>query len=438
MASIEQKVEQFAQQIIELHGFRFNDGFSCLIPDKEPFPDNEGLFLWGFSQKRMRFETKIEKFHTSTRLKRMEQMLGLPEKDYKKLFFAVEAYLKSLKALGFEEIGKGVTLFGKTKVYNVQADASMFENKLEILKQFELVTIKNPIIEFAEKQGYFQVKNQTQLAWDKTFGDATTSSGKGASKSASKTGKSTGKTGKASSKSSAKLPPVKLPAKSTTKSTAKAKSTTKKSAAKLPPKLPAKLPKKSSAKSTANPPVKLTVKPQKAKSIAKSTAKVIAKPTVKSTPSSKATKAAPLGEKLKKLADSQPVLSVDDKTWVKQVNALYKDVRSWLSEHSKKGYLTFNSHKIRISDVNGDYDIDSLELDLVGDRQVVFQPVEMNMPGATGRVDLYHRGYNTRKVMLLLVNTKSNNFQWELWKSLNDKGQTFGKQTLEGLLTQWL
>jgi cell division septation protein DedD len=410
MASIEQKVEQFAQQIIELHGFRFNEGFSCLIPDKDPFPANEGLFLWGFSQKRMRFETKIEKFHTSTRMKRMDQMLGLSEKEYKKLFSSVDTYLKSLKALGFEEIGKGVTLFGKTKVYNVQADASMFENKLEELKQFELLTLKNPIIEFAEKQGYFQVKNRSQLAWDKTFGNATgTAAGKGTSKSASKAGKSTGKTGKASGKSTAKLP-AKLPAKSSTK-------------------LPAKSSAKPTAKSAAKPTAKATV--------AKSTAKVVskAKPTGKLTPSSKA---APLGEKLKKLADSQPVLSFDDKTWIKQVNALYKDVRSWLSEHSKKGYLTFNSHKITVSDVNGNYDIDSLELDLVGDRQVVFQPVEMNMPGAVGRVDLYHRGYNTRKVMLLLVNTSTNNFRWELWKSLNNKGHTFGKQTLEGLLTQWL
>ena len=93
--SIEQNVEQFAQEIIKLHGFRFNEGFSCLLPDREPFPSNEGLFLWGFSQKRMRFETKVEKFHTSTRVKRMEQMLDLPEKEYKKIYSAVEEYLKS-------------------------------------------------------------------------------------------------------------------------------------------------------------------------------------------------------------------------------------------------------------------------------------------------------------------------------------------------------
>jgi len=378
MASIEQQVEQFAQQIIELHGFRFNEGFSCLIPDKEPFPANEGLFLWGFSQKRMRFETKIEKFHTSTRMKRMEQMLGLSEKDYKKLFSSVEAYLKSLKALGFEEIGKGVTLFGKTKMSNVQADASMFDNHLEALREFELLTLNNPIIEFAEKHGYFEVKNRDQLAWNNAFGDGNTAT---ASKG---TGKPTGKTSKGKT------------SKTTSKSTAK-----------------------SSTKSTAKSAVMV-----KEKSTGKSTPPKVTVPL--------------LGEKLKKLADSQQILSVDDKTWVKQVNVLYKDVRGWLSEHSKNGHLTFNSHKIRVPDINGDYDIDSLELDLVGDRQVVFQPVEMNMPGAVGRVDLYHRGYNTRKVMLLLVNVDAKRFQWELWKNLNDKGQTFGKETLEALLTQWL
>ena len=186
MASNEQKVEQFAQQLIKMHGFRFNEGFSCLIPDKDAYPANEGLFLWGFSQKRMRFETKVEKFHTTTRMKRMDQMLGLSEKEYKKVFAAVDSFLKSLKELGFEEIGKGVTLFGKGKVFNVQADASMFNNKVAVLKKFEELTLNNPIISFAEKQGYFKVQNRDKSAWDAIFGGTSTAKSSKASKSTAK------------------------------------------------------------------------------------------------------------------------------------------------------------------------------------------------------------------------------------------------------------
>jgi len=92
-----------------------------------------------------------------------------------------------------------------------------------------------------------------------------------------------------------------------------------------------------------------------------------------------------------------------------------------------------------LSDVNlGDYEIDSLELGVVGGHQLVFQPVEINMPGASGRVDLSRRGNNTHKVMLLLVEQGDNNLQWELWKSLGDKRLPFDKEALEALLAQWI
>lgn len=429
MASNEQKVEQFAQQLIEIHGFRFNEGFSCLIPDKEEYATNEGLFLWGFSQKRMRFETKVEKFHTSTRMKRMEQMLGLSEKEYKKVFTAVESYLKSLKGLGFEEIGKGVMLFERAKVYNVQADASMFTNNVAALKEFEEIVLNNPVIAFAEKQGYFKVQNRDKSAWDAVFG---TSVAKSAAKS-SKASKSAAKSAPKSTKATAKKPAAKA---TVAKKPAAKKPTAKTTVAKKP-----------AAKATVakKPAAKATVKATASKTTA---AKVTAvkKPTasVKATAApkpatSRAKKTAPFGEKLKKLAGSQPISAIDDKTWNKQVNALYKNVRSWLSEHQRSGHLIFNSQTVKLSDPNlGEYDIDSLEVHLAGDLQVIFQPIEMNMPGAAGRVDLYNRGSNTRKVMLLLVNTRGNNFQWEIWKGLNDKGQTFGRDTLEALLAQWI
>ena len=102
-----EQIEQFAKKIIEFHGFHINEsheGFTCLIPDKPPFPSNEGLVIWFYSQRRQRFETKLEKFHTLSRIKRMEQMLNFSGKAYQNTFFSlIKDYLASLKKLGFEE-----------------------------------------------------------------------------------------------------------------------------------------------------------------------------------------------------------------------------------------------------------------------------------------------------------------------------------------------
>ncbi len=397
--SIEQQIEQFARKIVEFHGFRFNEGFACLIPDQESFPVTEGLFLWGFSEKRKRFETKVEKFHTSTRLKRMEQMLGVPEKEYKKEMFAsIGEYLNSLKALGFSDIGKGVNLFGKAKIHNVQADASIFENNLDILKEFEKITLNNPILKFAEGHGYFEVKNRDTLAWDSIFGEKASKTQTSSKTSKAQASKTQASKTQASKTQASKTQAPKTQASKTQTSRAQAS----KAAAKVGTK-----------KAQKTPPRLLT--------------------------------AMPFADKLKKLAAKQPESSLDGEArknaWAKQVNALYKKVQTWLSEHAKGGYITFNSNTIKVlAEENlGNYEIDSLELDLVGGHQIIFRPVEMNILGAVGRIDVFHRGYNPHKVMLLLHEEGKNKLQWELWKGLQkDEQQAFTKETLEGLLNQWI
>ena len=151
-----------------------------------------------------------------------------------------------------------------------------------------------------------------------------------------------------------------------------------------------------------------------------------------------------LGDKLKKIAATQPDSTLDGEAtrnaWSKHVNALYSKLQSWLSEHAKSGYMTFDMSSIKLSDDNlGHYEIDSLELDMVGGHQIIFQPVEMNILGAIGRIDVYHRGYNPHKVMLLLVDEGRNKINWKLWKSLkNGEEQSFDKKALEALLTLWI
>ncbi len=369
--SIEEQVEDFTRRMIEYHGFQVFEDFACLIADKEPFPSTEGIFLWVFSQKRMRIETKVEKFHTATRIRRIEEMLQIPEKEYKKIFSSIVSYLKSLKAIGFEQIGKGVNLFGKEKVYNVQAGMNFFENNLDALRKFEEITINNPIVNWVEEQGYFEVKNKDSLLWDSYFG------------------------GKAATKS-------------TTKST-----------------------------TTGTKKKKIGATKAKAKGKAKATAKATAKKQQRMISNGS------LADKLKQIASSRPDSSLNgdarQKAWVKHVNGLYKQIKDWLSDSAKRGHISFNVRKVTLSEDNlGTYEIDALELDLVGAHQIIFQPVEMNILGAVGRIDVYHRGYNPHKVMLLL-HDEGKKFHWELWKGLKKEAQQpFNKKTLEALLSQWI
>jgi len=419
MSSFEKKIEEFAQQVIELHGFRFSEGFSCLIPDKEEFPSNEGLFLWGLSKKRMRFETKIEKFHTSTRIKRMEAMLK-SEKDYKRLFTAIENYLKSLKEIGFKNIGKGVNLFERAKVYNVQADVLQFEKNLDALKKLELITINNPVIKFAEERNYFKVKNRQKLAYDSNFSVASKASDRYA-KPATK-----GKPAATKAKSAA------TKAKSATTKT-KSADYTKPVAAVAKPVAAVAKPVATKAAAKA--------KPSSAEAKSSTTAKK-APALPSSTPKLPTT--IPFAEKLKKLATNQPESSLDGdakrNAWTKQVNSLYKKVQNWLSDHVKNDYITFNVRNIKLVEENlGTYEMDSLELELVGGHQVIFQPVEMNILDSVGRVDVFHRGDKPHKVMLLLGNEGKNKFSWELWKGFKKEEQlSFNRESLEALLNQWI
>jgi len=343
--SFEEKVERFARQIVRHHGFRLNEGFACLVPDTKSYAPNEGLFLWAFSVRRKRFETRLEKFHLAPRIKRMANMLGLPEEEYSKLYASIESYMESLKDIGFSDIGKGVDLFCKGKMYNLQADAKLFENNLEDLKKLEELTIKNPIVDFAEAYGYFEVKNKRTLVWDEIFG----------------------------------------------------------------------------------------TKAIKTAGMHK-----------KSSPKSRLFTTTQLSDKLKRLARQKPVSMPDwekkQAVWAKQIKEVYRKIETWLSEHVKSGYITLSTHKVKLSDSMGDndYEVMSLELDIVGEHQFVLQPIEMNILGAVGRVDLQHRGDNAHNAMLLLVDKGKNQFEWTLWKNLNEERLPLNKETLEALLNQWV
>lgn len=386
-----QQVEQALRKVIEFHNFSNNEGFSCLIPDKEPFPSNEGLLLW-FSSK-SRIETKVQLFHSPARIRRMEEMLNLPEKEYTKLFLGyLENYLNSLREIGFENIGKGVDLFGKGKVFNAKASFELFEGNPETLKKFEQITMNNPIVRFAEDQGYFKCANKEKLVWEDFFGTPSAETPKPPRK-----------------ESSAKRPAAKAKVKEKVKTKAK-----------------------EIVKEIVKETTKAKVKP-KAKPSEKAKAKT----------REKAGGALSLKDKLHKIAQKKPAAAVDDgqrKVWVKQLGDLYKKVQGWLSEYTKAGYLTLNFNKVTLSDESGNsYEVDSLVLDVVNHPPVVFQPVEMNVLGILGRVDLSLRDGKTPKMAIMLTSDIKNKPQWELWKGLMPSDQQmFDKARFEALLHEWI
>lgn len=391
------QVEQVLRKIIEFHDFNSNEGFSCLIPDKDPYPSNEGLLLW-FSSK-TRIETKVQLFHSPARIRRMEDMLNLPEKEYSEVFAGhVEDFLNSLREIGFENIGKGVDLFGMGKVSNVKANFEMFENNPDMLRKFEQITLNNPIVKFAEDQGYFKCANKDTLAYDEFFGAESMDSAPKSSRKESAAKRTAAKGKKKEAVSSAK---AKKPAKAT-KVAEKAKSS--------PP----------AAAATATK-AKTKAKAKKGKATADESSSI--KDKLRSTAQKK--KAAP------------PEGSERQKLWAKQVENLYKKIQNWVGSYIKNGQLAVNFHQVELADETGKlYKMDCLELD-AGYSQWIFQPMEMNVLGTVGRIDLYWPDGQLPKITLLLLSVVRNKPFWELWRGVEDR-QSFDKDSFDSLLHDWL
>ena len=164
-------LETICKEIIYHHGFSSNTvrGFSCYIPDKSPFPTNEGLLLWSFSKSYKRIETQIQKYSSTARIFRMKEMLELSEEKYEKMFTNyIQKYLSELNNTGFfNSIGSGVKLFGKVKVFNLATNLNYFIQYPDALRKLEEITLTNPIVKFCEKSGYFVCKNKDDFIIDK-------------------------------------------------------------------------------------------------------------------------------------------------------------------------------------------------------------------------------------------------------------------------------
>jgi hypothetical protein len=132
-----------------------------------------------------------------------------------------------------------------------------------------------------------------------------------------------------------------------------------------------------------------------------------------------------------------PEGSERQKLWAKQVENLYKKIQNWVGSYIKNGQLAVNFHQVELADETGKlYKMDCLELD-AGYSQWIFQPMEMNVLGTVGRIDLYWPDGQLPKITLLLLSVVRNKPFWELWRGVEDR-QSFDKDSFDSLLHDWL
>jgi hypothetical protein len=159
-------LKDIAIEIIKMHGFGSNTktGFSCTIADIKPFSNKEGLLLWVYSTYRNRFETKFEHFKKPQRIKRMKEMLNLQSSDYKsQIENVINKYAESLlKINGFSKIGEGI-IFENSTIFNLACSFNFIKNNPNSLLEFEEFTINNPIVEYCEKNNYFECKKKNEF-----------------------------------------------------------------------------------------------------------------------------------------------------------------------------------------------------------------------------------------------------------------------------------
>ena len=116
-------IQQIIKEMILFHGFSSNTitGFSCYIPDPKKFSTKEGLLLFVCTPIGKRIVTKFEHLLKKSRRKRIMDILNFSEQELEKeLIPQIISYSQRLSDLGFQKIGKGVTVNKNTKIYKIE------------------------------------------------------------------------------------------------------------------------------------------------------------------------------------------------------------------------------------------------------------------------------------------------------------------------------
>ena len=104
--------------------------------------------------------------------------------------------------------------------------------------------------------------------------------------------------------------------------------------------------------------------------------------------------------------------------WQAIVTNLLTEIRLYLSDYEKDGFLSFSPREIRLSEEGlGDYLIGAMSIN-AGAAKLMVDPVGTLIIGALGRVDIYRQGRSSEQDRMVLLRVKQPESNSEgMWKT---------------------
>ena len=151
-----------------------------------------------------------------------------------------------------------------------------------------------------------------------------------------------------------------------------------------------------------------------------------------------------LKDKLKKEIESAENSKVDwekrRSEWVDSVKELDDLIMDWFSDYKTEGLLDFKfSQKENREEYIGNYTVNILHLCFSTGKEIVVEPIGALIIGAWARFDVYAKGYNSAKYLILRYKSDSGEFSWHISNPQNRRDvQPLTKEVLESIFEKWL
>lgn len=127
--------------------------------------------------------------------------------------------------------------------------------------------------------------------------------------------------------------------------------------------------------------------------------------------------------------------------WIASMNDFKSMILDWFEDYQKEGLVTFSFSKKAISEeFVGLYDAEILQLQFSNGKEIVLEPMGSLVIGASGRYDLFMRGFNSDKYYILKQRDDDDtDYSWFVVSAKNvTDSQKLSKESLEQIIEKWL
>lgn len=127
--------------------------------------------------------------------------------------------------------------------------------------------------------------------------------------------------------------------------------------------------------------------------------------------------------------------------WIASMNDFKSMILDWFEDYQKEGLVTFSFSKKAISEeFVGLYDAEILQLQFSNGKEIVLEPMGSLVIGASGRYDLFMRGFNSDKYYILKQRDDDDtDYSWFVVSAKNvTDNQKLSKESLEQIIEKWL